>query len=146
MNETPTLKSSGHPKSTSSGSGRTTKDIILETGASIVQNFAPVQAICAHLNAFHVYASDTTRVVEANHYCTHLNADIRQCLIYDTPSKGARLIGVEYLISRELYDGLPQEERKLWHSHDYEVGSIDRRIICEEESRADESRSARACL
>ncbi|KFY96958.1 hypothetical protein V500_02251 [Pseudogymnoascus sp. VKM F-4518 (FW-2643)] len=123
MNETPTLSTSGHPKSASSGSGLTTKDIILETGASIVQNFAPVQAICAHLNAFHVYASDTTRVVEANHYCTHLNADIRQCLIYDAPSKGARLIGVEYLISRELYDGLPQEERKLWHSHDYEVRS-----------------------
>ncbi|OBT81614.1 hypothetical protein VE02_10207 [Pseudogymnoascus sp. 03VT05] len=137
MNETPTLNPSGHLKSASSGSTLTTKDIILETGASIVQNFAPVQAICAHLNAFHVYASDTTRVVEANHYCTHLNADIRQCLIYDAPSKGARLIGVEYLISRELYDGLPQEERKLWHSHDYEVGSI-RSNICEEESWADD--------
>jgi hypothetical protein len=45
---------------------------LLETGASMVQNFAPVKQICAHLNAFHVYASDPTRCVESNHYCTHL--------------------------------------------------------------------------
>jgi hypothetical protein len=34
---------------------------------------------------------------------------------------GARLIGIEYIISRRLYKGLPQEERKYWHSHQYEV-------------------------
>ena len=37
------------------------------------QNFAPVKQICAHLNAFHVYASDPKRCVESNHYCSHLN-------------------------------------------------------------------------
>lgn len=122
MNETPVPKSCCHHKNPPLGEGLTAKDIVLEDGASMTQNFAPVQSICAHINAFHVYASNTKRVVEANHYCTHLNADIRQCLIYDTPDKGARLIGVEYLITRELYDGLSHEERKLWHSHDYEVG------------------------
>jgi hypothetical protein len=35
---------------------------------------------------------------------------------------GARLIGIEYIISRRLYEGLPQEEHKYWHSHQYEVG------------------------
>jgi hypothetical protein len=34
---------------------------------------------------------------------------------------GARLIGIEYIISRRLYEGLPQEERMYWHSHQYEV-------------------------
>ena len=37
-----------------------------------MQDFAPVKSICAHLNAFHVYADDPTRFVEANHYCSHL--------------------------------------------------------------------------
>ena len=55
------------------------KDTILETGAALTQSFGPIKAICAHLNAFHVYASDPKRVVEANHYCTHLSADV--CLI-----------------------------------------------------------------
>lgn len=36
------------------------------------QDFAPVKSICAHLNAFHVYADDPKRIVEANHYCSHL--------------------------------------------------------------------------
>ena len=37
------------------------------------QDFAPVKQICAHLNAFHAYADDPTRCVEANHYCSHVN-------------------------------------------------------------------------
>ncbi|TVY49165.1 Oil body-associated protein 1A [Lachnellula occidentalis] len=105
------------------GSPVTTKDTVLETGASATQSFEPIKAICAHLNAFHVYASDPTRSVEANHYCTHLSADVRQCLIYDAPTNPARLIGVEYMITPRLYETLDQEERKLWHSHDFEVRS-----------------------
>lgn len=29
--------------------------------------------------------------------------------------------GVEYIISRRLYEGLPDEEKRYWHSHVYEV-------------------------
>ena len=54
------------PKSGAAG------NTLLETGVSMVQNFAPVKQICAHLNTFHVYASDPTRCVESNHYCIHL--------------------------------------------------------------------------
>lgn len=48
---------------------------------------------------------------------------MRQCLIYDTPEPNARLIGVEYMISGTLYKTLDAEERKLWHSHVFEVKS-----------------------
>lgn len=48
------------------------KSTILETGAALVQDFQPVKQICAHLNAFHIYASDPKRFVETNHYCAHL--------------------------------------------------------------------------
>jgi hypothetical protein len=66
------------------GPSPTTKDSILETGASVTQSFGPIQSICAHLNAFHVYSSDTSRVVEANHYCTHLSADVSLSLPLET--------------------------------------------------------------
>ncbi|KAK4195848.1 hypothetical protein QBC40DRAFT_15168 [Triangularia verruculosa] len=105
------------------GHERTTKSTILETGAALTQDFTPTKNICAHLNAFHVYASDPSRVVEANHYCGHLTEDVRQCLLYDSPEPGARLIGVEYMIKPHLYETLPQEERRLWHSHVFEVKS-----------------------
>ncbi|KAL9624170.1 MAG: hypothetical protein Q9160_001692 [Pyrenula sp. 1 TL-2023] len=97
------------------------KSQILETGASIVQDFKPIKQICAHLNAFHVYADDPGRCVEANHYCSHLNEDLRQCMIYD--DKKERLIGVEYLISDKLFKMLSLAERKLWHTHTFEVRS-----------------------
>lgn len=66
------------PKATMStaSSDLTLKDKVLETGASLTQTFEPLKAVCAHLNAFHVYAADTSRSVEANHYCTHLSADV----------------------------------------------------------------------
>jgi len=88
-----------------------------------VQEFKPVKQVCEFLNAFHVYASDTSRIVETNHYCIHVNEDVRQCLLFDSPESNARLLGVEYMISKRLYSTLPKEERKLWHSHEFEVKS-----------------------
>lgn len=64
-----------------------------------------------------------TRQVEAHHYCGHVNEEMRQCLIYDRPEKKGRLIGLEYIISENLYLTLPDEEKILWHSHLYEVKS-----------------------
>ncbi|KAA8895273.1 hypothetical protein FN846DRAFT_970342 [Sphaerosporella brunnea] len=96
---------------------------VLETGASMVQDFTPLKNICAYLNAFHIYQSDPSRLVEAQHYCSHISNDVRQCLIYDSGAPNARLIGVEYMISKELYETLEPEEKKLWHSHAFEVMS-----------------------
>ncbi|GAW24814.1 hypothetical protein ANO14919_144080 [Xylariales sp. No.14919] len=99
------------------------EDVALETGASLIQTFEPTKQLCAHLNAFHTYADEPGRYVEANHYCAHLTEDVRQCILYDSPGPNARLIGVEYMITHKLYERLPVQERKLWHSHVYEVKS-----------------------
>ncbi|KAF2742056.1 DUF1264-domain-containing protein [Sporormia fimetaria CBS 119925] len=110
-----TNKTAGEPESL--------KNKTLETGAAAVQHFAPVERICAHLNAFHAYADDLGRFVEANHYCAHLNEDVRQCILYDSPTLPARIIGIEYMIKPHLYETLDPEEQKLWHSHVFEVKS-----------------------
>jgi hypothetical protein len=120
-----------------------TTEKVLETGASLAQvthpppqqspqltatqDFAPVKNICAYLNAFHIYRDDPSRIVEAQHYCSHIqhsrSGSIRQCVIYDSPEPNARLIGVEYMIPRETFETLDAEEKKLWHSHGFEVKS-----------------------
>nr|POF18581.1 oil body-associated protein 1a [Quercus suber] len=105
------------------GGSESIKENILETGASMVQDFAPTRRLCAHLNAFHTYADQPGRHVEANHYCAHLNEDVRQCILYDSDKPNARLIGIEYMIKPHLYEKLDAEERKLWHSHVFEVKS-----------------------
>jgi len=105
------------------GKPMSAENIALTSVASMTQNFGPVKNICAHFNAFHAYAEDPRRYIETNHYCSHVNNDVRQCQLYDSTGPGARLIGIEYMISPELYESLPSDERRLWHSHVYEVKS-----------------------
>ena len=47
--------------------------------------------------------------------------EMHQCLLYDSTEKNAKLLGVEYIISDRLYRELPDEEKKYWHPHTYEV-------------------------
>ncbi len=83
----------------------------------------PLGAIDAHLCGFHFYSGDRARAVRVEHYCSQPNAEVMQCVIYDTDRPDARLIGVEYIISEALFNQLPAEEKQLWHSHRYEVMS-----------------------
>lgn len=96
---------------------------VLETATAAVQKFGPVNKIHQHLCAFHFYGDDMTRQVEAHHFCGHQNEEMRQCLIYDGPEADARLIGIEYIVSENLFMTLPDSEKRLWHSHEYEVKS-----------------------
>ncbi|MQM23342.1 hypothetical protein Taro_056406 [Colocasia esculenta] len=112
---------------------------MVETATAAIQSFAPInkihQHLCAYydttlsfsrlsrLHIFHFYGDDMSRQVEAHHFCSHQNEEVRQCLIYDSPEADARLIGVEYIISDVLFLTLPDEEKPLWHSHEYEVKS-----------------------
>ncbi|KAH8517761.1 hypothetical protein H0E87_005615 [Populus deltoides] len=92
---------SAHPEVP--GEPTTTGTTLLETVAAAIQGFGPVNKIHQHLCAFHFYAHDMTRQVEARHFCGHQNEEMCQCLIYNSPEPDARLIGVEYIISEHLF-------------------------------------------
>ncbi|KAL6342480.1 hypothetical protein AAG906_011170 [Vitis piasezkii] len=100
-----------------------TTTALLETATSAIQGFGPINKIHQHLCAFHFYGHDMTRQVEAHHFCAHQNEEMRQCLIYDGPEADAKLIGLEYIISENLFMTLPDMEKPLWHSHEFEVKS-----------------------
>ncbi len=95
----------------------------LEAGAKLLQGKALLNAVSAYLNGFHFYNGDMDGQMEAHHYITRLNEDVMQALIYDGNGSDAKLMGVEYIISARLFATLPDDEKKLWHSHDYEVKS-----------------------
>ncbi|XP_031263998.1 oil body-associated protein 1A-like [Pistacia vera] len=96
---------------------------LLETTTAAIQGFGPTNKIHQHLCAFHFYSDDMTRQVEAHHFCGHQNEEMRQCLIYNSPEADARLIGIEYIISEKLFLTLPDSEKPLWHTHEFEVKS-----------------------
>ena len=52
------------------------KDNILETGTRLTQDFKSIKVIYSHLNAIHVYPSDSSRSVEANDYSTYLSTEV----------------------------------------------------------------------
>jgi len=92
-------------------------------GQAMLSKFTPVNQICNHIVGFHFYSGDIKRQVEAHHYCSALNSEFMQCVIYDSDKADAKLIGVEYIVSEKIFQTLPEEERKYWHSHVYEVKS-----------------------
>jgi hypothetical protein len=111
------------PQEPVAGAERSAKSVALETGASLMQDRSPLSRLSTYLDGFHFASGEIHHQMEAHHYCAKLNEDVTQCVLYDGNVDEARLIGIEYVISRRLFEGLDQEERKLWHSHAYEVKS-----------------------
>lgn len=86
-------------------------------------SFPPIGDIHAHVCGIHFYNGDMSRQVIAEHYCAHLSGEVLECVIYDSNKPSARLIGIEYIVSAKIFESLPGDEKKLWHSHNYEVKS-----------------------
>jgi hypothetical protein len=83
----------------------------------------PVAALQSYLDGFHFYNGRPESQVEQHRWCSRLDADFAQCAIFDGAGRDARLIGVEYVVSESVYRELPADEKRLWHSHAYEVRS-----------------------
>ncbi len=105
------------------GARETTKTRLLEAGASAMQDKVPLQSLDAYLNGFHFYSGNMASQMEAHHFCGHLDEDVIQCVIFDGNGKNAKITGVEYVVSARLFAGLPEAEKRLWHSHVHEVRS-----------------------
>ncbi|MGN6417200.1 MAG: OBAP family protein [Pseudobacter sp.] len=105
------------------GQEKTAKDKALNTGANLLQSKTPISRISAYLNGFHFYNGNIDAQMEAHHYVSQLNEDLYQAIIFDGNKEDAKIMGVEYIITEKLFKTLPEEEKKLWHSHHHEVSS-----------------------
>ncbi|KAA8515031.1 hypothetical protein F0562_018182 [Nyssa sinensis] len=96
---------------------------LLDKGAQMIQSLKPVKQMSQHVCTFALYSHDMTRQIETHHYVSRVNQDFLQCAVYDSDDSTGRLIGIEYIISDGMYESLPPEEQRLWHSHAYEIKS-----------------------
>ncbi|MCI0589278.1 MAG: OBAP family protein [Planctomycetes bacterium] len=90
-------------------------------GAAGEKNFAPVEKIHLYLCAFHVAKENPSFQVEAHHYCSPVSEEVHQCVVFDSKEAGAKLLGVEYIVTEKVYRSLPEGEKKFWHPHAYEI-------------------------
>ncbi len=68
-----------------------------------------------HLNAVrHVFDDPSLRV---EHFCKPSDKIMMVCQLYDSNSANATLIGIEYIITQQQYDSLPDREKPYWHAH-----------------------------
>ncbi|KAK1285888.1 hypothetical protein QJS10_CPB20g01736 [Acorus calamus] len=88
----------GGPAEPPPGKATTVGSHVLDMGAQMIQSMRPVKQIQQHVCTFALYAHDLSRQIETHHYLSRLSQDFLQ-----------------------LFEGLPAEEQKLWHSHAYEV-------------------------
>jgi|SRR5690554_1616631 len=107
----------------SPGKDKTAESEILGVGADLLQDKSPLQKLNVYLDGFHFYGGNMEGQMEAHHYATQLNEDLYQAIIFDGNGDDAKIMGIEYIVSERLFKRLPDEEKKLWHSHHYEVKS-----------------------
>jgi hypothetical protein len=107
----------------SPGAEKENKTKALEAGADLLQDKTPLKRMNVYLDGFHFYNGNTGAQMEAHHYVSQLNEDLHQAIIFDGNGGDAKIMGIEYIISERLFKTLPEEEKKLWHSHQYEVKS-----------------------
>lgn len=85
----------------------------------------PMSKAHFHFCGIHMAKKNPKIQFITQHYCTAHSGgkagDVFQCVLFDGTGTNAKLIGVEYLISDEAYRKLPDEEKKFWHAHTYEV-------------------------
>jgi len=84
-------------------------------------NDYPSSDLSLYLVDVHIYSGDIKFQFPAFHYCNVLHKGFMECVLYDGPNKDAGIVGVEFFISKELFESLDDEEKKMWHSHHYEV-------------------------
>ncbi|WP_295768712.1 OBAP family protein [uncultured Mucilaginibacter sp.] len=103
------------------GAEKSTHEKVLESGAEIMQSEGPLKAFSTYLDGFHFYNGNLKAQMEAHHYTAQLNEDVYQAIIFDGNGKDAKIMGIEYIITDKLFKQLSEEEKRLWHSHVYEV-------------------------
>jgi hypothetical protein len=93
------------------------------------QSLTPPLSVEMYLDGFHNYkgqdklSPNKQLQLRVAHYCKQVKPNVFQCIVYNGTGKDARLLGVEYVVSNELYQAMSAREKQYWHPHDGEVDS-----------------------
>lgn len=117
----PALAADVEPTMRPPGTELSGKTRTLAAGAALLQGKSPLAPMDIYLSGFHAMKEDPAHQLSAHHFCTQVNEDFAQCVLFDGNTRNANLTGIEYIISEKLYAQLPADERQYWHPHNYEI-------------------------
>jgi len=60
----------------------------------------------------------------SHHYCKAVSGGLTECQLYDSDRPDARLIGVEVVVSPEMYKAFSKAEKAMWHYHKTEIPRV----------------------
>jgi hypothetical protein len=81
----------------------------------------PLEGYTIHVSAPHMMNGEV--IGPFHHYCKPINADIIQCILFESTDANARLTEVEYMISKKLARKVIPEwsHQQNWHDHKEEI-------------------------
>jgi len=87
---------------------------------------APTESLAMHLDGFVFRSGDLGSQHRTQQFCGHVGEQMLQCALFDGTGSGARLTGVQYVISEAAFERLPDEEKPYWHSlvHPVKAGTL----------------------
>ncbi len=116
----PTIRDRPSPRRPA-GAGKGAWLAALEQGSHLLQESVPLKGFDVYVVGFHCAKDEPEAQMEAHHYCRVVNDDLLQCVLFDGNTREANLIGVEYIVSGDLFETLPEAEKDYWHPHNFEV-------------------------
>jgi len=82
---------------------------------------SPLDGYTIHVSAPHVMNGEVVGPFE--HYCKPISDEIIQCILFDSTEPNARMMEVEYMVSKKLARKVIPEwsHKKNWHDHKEEI-------------------------
>lgn len=117
----PALAADIPPQTRPPGDALSNKTRVLKAGAAVLQSDNPLEPMNVYLHGFHAMKEDPSHQMDAHHFCSQVNEDFAQCVLFDGNTRAANLNGIEFIISEKLFNGLPADEKQYWHPHNYEI-------------------------
>ena len=97
--------------------------LILIVIAGCVRNIetkkqTPQDGFDLHVDAKH-YLKDVRTTV--HHWCKTINEKLVECLLFDSDNENANLVGIETIVTKNIWTTFTEEQKKEWHEHATEI-------------------------
>ncbi len=95
-------------------------------GFAATASSKPNDGFTLHIDAKMHFTSSPDII--AHHYCKTVAGGMIECLLFESDAEDAKLVGVETIVTPQIYNSFSETEKALWHYHKDELARVDARI------------------